>query len=267
MKFIKQTLWLLVIFNITSCSIEKDKDVLPFHSHNDYEQSHPFTTAFNARFKSIEADLYRVGDSLYVAHDLDEISKGKTLRSLYLEPLSKAYAEKQFLAYVKRPLFLLLDIKRESHKVYPLLDSILSEYQNILMVYNDGIVEKGVVQVIISGDRPTELMQKQKQRFAFIDGVIAQIDKNYTNDFIPLYSDNWATFFRWNGQGNLPKEEVKKIEKYASMVGDRKAYLRFWNTPNATKEQRENIYKVLSQFDNIIIGTDDIKEARGFLKK
>ena len=57
------------------------------HSHNDYCQNVPFYTAYSARCASIEADIYLVNGELYVAHERDEITPVRTLRTLYLEPI------------------------------------------------------------------------------------------------------------------------------------------------------------------------------------
>ena len=59
------------------------------HSHNDYEQKIPFLTAYNAEFGSIEADIFLQNDSLYIAHDTEELKLHRTLREYYLELLVK----------------------------------------------------------------------------------------------------------------------------------------------------------------------------------
>ena len=59
------------------------------HSHNDYEQKVPFLTAYNAEFGSIEADIFLQNDSLYIAHDTEELKVHRTLREYYLELLEK----------------------------------------------------------------------------------------------------------------------------------------------------------------------------------
>ena len=66
---------------------QKNTKILPAHSHNDYEHNRPLFDALDCKFKSIEADVYSVGDSLFVAHDSDKIKPGRTLCRLYLEPL------------------------------------------------------------------------------------------------------------------------------------------------------------------------------------
>ena len=69
------------------------------HSHNDYEHQNPLFDALSYNFKSIEADVYAVGDSLFVAHDFDEIKPGLTLRKLYLEPLKNELSKNNGSVY------------------------------------------------------------------------------------------------------------------------------------------------------------------------
>jgi alkaline phosphatase len=54
------------------------------HSHNDYENPTPFFVAFDNGFGSIEADIFAIGDSLFVAHNKQNIKPGRTLKNLYL---------------------------------------------------------------------------------------------------------------------------------------------------------------------------------------
>ncbi len=61
------------------------------HAHNDYEHDRPLYDALDHRFKSVEADIWLVDGELVVAHDAEDVpqaaEQGRTLRSLYLEPL------------------------------------------------------------------------------------------------------------------------------------------------------------------------------------
>lgn len=65
----------------------------PAHAHNDYLQKRPLFDALENGFRSLEADVFSQGDSLYVAHDRKDIQQGRTLRKLYLEPLKKYFSE------------------------------------------------------------------------------------------------------------------------------------------------------------------------------
>ena len=61
--------------------------LLRAHAHNDYEHDRPLYDALDHGFTSVEADIHLVDGQLHVAHDSDEITPNRTLRSLYLEPL------------------------------------------------------------------------------------------------------------------------------------------------------------------------------------
>jgi len=57
------------------------------HAHNDYEHDRPLYDALSRGFKSVEADVWLVGGELLVAHDREDVRRGRTLESLYLAPL------------------------------------------------------------------------------------------------------------------------------------------------------------------------------------
>jgi hypothetical protein len=86
------------------------------HSHNDYEQPKPFYTAYNARFGSIEADIFLLENNsrLVVAHSRSEIQQHtRFLDSLYLRPLDSAVQANKGFPYqdTSRSLQLLIDCK------------------------------------------------------------------------------------------------------------------------------------------------------------
>src|ERR1044072_6101637 len=83
------------------------------HSHNDYEQRVPLTTAYNEMFGSIEADIFWQNGELLVAHKKEELVTHRTLEDLYLKPL-KAYVEKNkgyIYADTSRSLQFMIDLK------------------------------------------------------------------------------------------------------------------------------------------------------------
>ena len=59
------------------------------HAHNDYEHDRPLYDALDHGFKSVEADIYLVGDQLLIGHDPTDLTPERTLQSLYLDPLKK----------------------------------------------------------------------------------------------------------------------------------------------------------------------------------
>lgn len=261
----KNSFYIGVFFLLISCAKDlREGSSIPVHSHNDYLQEIPLSAALGKNFKSIEADIYKVGDSLFVAHDFDNIQQGRTLRQMYLNPLQKQITKQP----VDYELFLLVDIKRGGKNIYSTLETILESYKNILTYYEKGRVIEKSVRIILSGDRPKELMLQRKKRYTFLDGRISQLEDEKIKNLMPIYSGNWENYFTWNAEGSIARSEKQKLEKLVAEAKKRNAFLRFWNAPNASFEQRENLRKILSKYKNIIIGTDDIEEiALFFVKK
>ena len=161
MNFSKRiTLGLLIVFTIIGGLTNNAKaQVLPAHAHNDYLHERPLLDAVDCKFKSIESDVFEVGDSLFVAHDFDKVAPGRTIRELYLNPLRKLVKENKGSVYGNgKEIILLVDFKSEGLKTYKLLHSILEDYTDILTYYKSGKKKQGAVQVIVSGNRPLKYM-------------------------------------------------------------------------------------------------------------
>ena len=133
---ISNWLFLLFLFQSILCEAVSNDTVkapLPAHAHNDYEHERPLFDALENGFRSIEADVFAVNDSLYVAHMRKDIKPGRTLRALYLEPLLKCFSEDRLSIYDSAsPLILLIDIKDNGLTTYQQMDHILNDFQEIL---------------------------------------------------------------------------------------------------------------------------------------
>ena len=130
------------------------------HSHNDYEQPRPFHLAWEQGFGSIEADVYRVGDELLVAHNRPDARPDRTLRSLYLDPLAAAlHAERRRRPFSPlRRLQLLIDLKDST--AISLLVRQLQPYRKAFRS----------VRVVVSGERPPAARWPDYPGFIFFDG-------------------------------------------------------------------------------------------------
>ncbi|MBL8755991.1 MAG: hypothetical protein JNK15_22035, partial [Planctomycetes bacterium] len=62
------------------------------HGHNDYLQPVPLAKALELGLGSVEADVFLVDGELRVGHERWQLRPGRTLRSLYLEPLQRHVA-------------------------------------------------------------------------------------------------------------------------------------------------------------------------------
>lgn len=241
--------------------------VLPAHSHNDYEHERPLFDALDCYFKSIEADIYTVGDSIYVAHDFNQIKPGRTLRNLYLEPLKNQIIKNNGSVYGNgEEIILFIDIKDDALKTYQNLHRILTEYKSHLTSFENGKKNQGSIMVVVSGNRPFEFMQSQTIRYAGFDGRLENLDSGFSPDLMPVVSDNWSKYFSWDGTGKMPEEEKNQLKNFSEKAKNEGYILRFWNTPNRTPEQRKAVWTELKNAEVGLIGVDELKELQEFLK-
>lgn len=239
------------------------------HAHNDYEHKRPLLDALDHGFTSVEADIWLVFGELFVAHDAHEIEMGRTLESLYLNPLRERVRGNGGRVYAgsETPLTLLIDIKTQDEATYRVLHDVLTEYQDVLTRYLDGEVEQGAVAAIISGERPRDLMQAQAVRYAGYDGRIEDLGTDTPASFIPLISDNWTDLFTWTGEGEMPAAERGELERIVETAHAKGQRVRFWATPDEAGGAREALWRVLSEVGVDHINTDDLAGLETFLRR
>jgi hypothetical protein len=271
MNFSKRIgLSLLTVFVIVfGLSNNCNSQILPAHAHNDYLHEKPLLDAVDCKFKSIEVDVFAIGDSLFVAHDFNKIVPSRTIRNLYLDPLKELIKKNKGSVYGNgEEIILLVDFKSEGLETYKVLHEILEDYKKILTSYKSGKKKQGAVQIIISGNRPFDYMQEQKVRYAGYDGRINELDLGISSAFMPLVSDNWRNHFKWTGKGEMPADEKEKL-KIIMQKAQKNGYLiRFWATPDRPGDFRNNVWAELKKQKVDLIGTDDLKGLQSmFLNK
>jgi len=236
------------------------------HAHNDYRHARPLHDALAHGFNSVEADIFLVDDDLYVAHDRQNITRNRTLRSLYLDPLRKRIRQNNGRVYPNGlQLTLLIDIKSEAVSTYERLDSILAEYRDIFTSFGlNGRSNKAVL-AIISGNRPYDLMESQEFRHAGYDGRLTDLESSAPADLIPMISDNWTNHFNWNGTGEMPAKERHKLREIVQTAHRKGRRVRFWATPDNPSPAREAVWRELISSGVDLINTDDLRGLQQFL--
>jgi len=254
------------LFFIPTVFAQQNIFVLPAHSHNDYEHERPLFDALECNFKSIEADVYAIGDSLFVAHNSEDIKPGRTLRTLYLEPLKNQITKNNGSVYGNgEEVILFIDIKDDGLKTYQLLHKILENFKQDLTVFENGVKKTGSILVVVSGNRPFEFMQVQKIRYAGYDGRLENLESDISPNLMPVVSDNWPKYFKWDGIGEMPETEKQKLTELSKKAKQKGYVLRFWGTPNRTVEQRITVWTELKIAGVGLIGADDLGELQKFL--
>jgi hypothetical protein len=269
LRLISKLLFLLFLFRPIVCgAVSLDTVALPYpaHAHNDYMHERPLFDALENGFRSIEADVFTQGDSLYVAHDRKDITPGRTLRALYLKPLMEYISEDRKIIYDSAsPLILLIDIKDHGLTTYKLLDRILNDFREILCKVSHEDYVPGSVMVVVSGNRPIEYMNEQTQRFAFVDGRMKDLTEEYTPLLMPLISDRWTKYFSWMGKGDMPEKERTQLRLYVQQAHEKGQLIRFWATPDSSGKERQAVWTELLDAGVDLVNTDDLAGLRAFL--
>lgn len=234
------------------------------HAHNDYAHERPFWDAYEHGFCSIEVDIFRVGDELYVAHDRIELLKKRKLTELYLEPLKNVVKKNGGWVYPDRrePITLLVDIKANGPEVFKLLRETLLQYREMICCSEEGKYQKRAVKIIISGDRPKQQILDDPARIMAIDGRLSDLGSDIESDLLPLISDRWGSHFKWRGEGEMPDDERRKLRKYVKAAHRANRKVRFWAIPESPA-----VWQELLEAKVDFINTDALGKLRAFLLK
>lgn len=224
------------------------------HSHNDYEKPAPLTAAWEARATSVEADVFLVDGKLMVAHARNEIRPGRTLDSLYLQPLARLFDQHKDKVSPDRKysLQLLVDVKDEAVPTLKKLEEVIAPMRTRF----DRGINPMAVQLIISGNRPPVAAWIDYPPHLQFDGRPNEVYDAETLKHVALISDTFRNYSRWNGEGELPdrdKETLKRIIKRVHAYGKP---IRFWATPDTP-----NAWKQLAKLGVDFINTDKVKEC------
>ncbi|KAH0346005.1 hypothetical protein KCU81_g4056, partial [Aureobasidium melanogenum] len=181
------------------------RDVLPIpvHSHNDYWRRVPLYEALHYGCTGVEADVWHIGDELFVGHSTSSLTPNRTFRNLYVNPLI-ALLDKQnpqtsfantknhgvFDEDPDQTLVLLVDMKTDGPdtfvKVQEQLEGLRSK--GYLTYFNGTHTIPGAITVVGTGNTPFDLLTANTTyRDIFFD---APLDMLYEPSPISLSDTN-----------------------------------------------------------------------------
>ncbi len=234
------------------------------HGHNDYLQPVPLRAALELGFGSVEADVFLVDGELRVGHERWQLRPGRTLHSLYLEPLRAQVAANGGRVHADgRPFVLLVDIKADGAAVYRQLRQELVGFAPMLTRFVGDRIESGAVTVLLTGDRPRDLVAADAERFVAIDGRLRDLEAvpSPSVALVPWISDAWSRVSDWNGADEWMADEAARLSAIVARAHAQGRELRFWAAPD-----RPEAWAALLAAGVDRIGTDRPAAAAAFLR-
>ena len=236
------------------------------HAHNDYRHARPLFDALASGFTSIEADVILRNDTLYIAHDPEDIQGANTLQSLYLDPLLELYTTQGDAIYADWPtVYLMIDIKSHADSTFDVLHPTLLEYADMLTSWSADTKIERAVTVILSGNRPIRTVRSMSFRVVALDGRFEDLRKNESAHLFPWISENWADHFTWRGYGAMPEAEHVELLKIVQRAHLNNQLVRFWNTDTASPQARKALWHILLHSGVDLINTDDLAGLARYL--
>lgn len=189
--------------NVSHWPTDFTRDIVPVgcHSHNDYWRPVPLFSAIQAGCIGVEADVWLFDDELYVGHTTSSLTRQRTLRNLYIDPLIRIL-EKQnpttklhptvdqslqgvFDTDRSQSLILLIDFKTEGEATWNTVVEQLSPLRRrgYLTHFNGTDVVKGPVTVVGTGNTPFNMVAANTTyRDIFFDAPLEILAENYGMD-------------------------------------------------------------------------------------
>ncbi len=233
------------------------------HAHNDYLHARPLLDALEQGFGSVEADVFLVDGELLVAHSRLDLTADRSLKSLYLDPLSRRIQQQGGSVYGDgQPLTLLIDIKSDGEATYRALHELLLGYRHLLSQVENNALHPGPVQVIVSGERAIDAITASSPRLVGIDGRLADLDSQLPAHLLPLISDNWGLHFSWRGTGEMSAADRQKLSKFVEQAHRQRRRIRFWAIPDNPLAWRS-----LKDAGVDLINTDNLEGLGRFLRE
>ena len=267
-------LWVLIILGclpgaFANADDHSDREaqlapLMHVHAHNDYVHHRPLFDALDHGFASVEADIYLVDGQLLVAHDRDKVKPDITLQSLYLNPLNVRARKFGGRIYPNGDptFYLLIDAKSDTNETWAVLREVLANYSDLLTKFDGTKVEPRAVTVVLTGNRPRELLPQESVRLAGLDGQMPDLDKPNPNGIFLWMSEDWKHFFKWNGKGRFPDDEKTQLLDIVAKAHARNMKVRFWDSPESTHFWRE-----LRNDGVDLLNVDDLANAEKFLRQ
>jgi hypothetical protein len=182
-----------------------DSPPLPAYAHNDYANARPLWDALSMGFRGVEVDLFLVDGDLAAAHDRRAIRGGRSLTTLYLEPLRARLRQCGRIVAGPEPLLLNIELKERAPAAFDALAKALLQYSELFRSLGN---RPARVEVVLVGWHPS------RTRLAASAPLMLRVQQQVTsrspqhafdsNSVVRLVSLDYGKRIGWSGRGPPP---------------------------------------------------------------
>jgi len=249
------------------------------HSHNDYWRDVPLLTALSFGVKSVEADVWLVGKTLYVGHELAALTTERTFDSLYIQPLlsiiegqnpksqftvNQTSINGVFDTSSDTSLQLLVDMKTDGPSTLPFVWSALQPLRErgyLTTCVSNGTCTPAPVLVVGTGNTPLAGIQALSPRDVFFDAPLTGLNATFDITISPIASTDYQVAVGWSGIGSINETQLTAIQKLVADAHGLGIRARFWDTPGWPIAARNNIWSTLMDNGADWLNADDLEAA------
>jgi hypothetical protein len=176
----------------------RDVEPISCHSHNDYWRRVPIYEAIYYGCVGVEADVWLFDEELFVGHTTASLTKNRTLRTLYVDPLVRMldsmnlkpnygaditpqHINGVFDEAPDQTVVLLIDFKMDGRQQFPVVSSHLQAFRakNYLTHFDGEKVIPGPITVVATGNAPFDLITANTTyRDIFFDAPLDKLTDN-----------------------------------------------------------------------------------------
>ena len=203
------------------------------HAHNDYEHPRPLLDALDAKFESVEADVWLDGAEVGVSHGGAPF-KG-SLRALYLDPLAARVAANGGSVHGDgKAFYLWLDLKQGTAALQDLLATQLGGYDFLTRFDDSGVATEGAVTVVLTGDDAGKkaMVGRPAPRPYIRDSNSFSANDPPADGKWGYYAVNYYSFMQWDGAGTIPTTQRKQLENLINGAHANGRRIRLFSNPD-----------------------------------
>ena len=117
------------------------------------------------------------------------------------------------------------------------------------------------ITIVISGNKPYEMIKGETSRLVFIDNDLQEITTNPPYTYVyTMASCKYSKLVKWNGYGSFPQSQKEKLIHYIKLAHSRGEKVRLWASPDNVA-----VWKELLRCGVDLINTNKLVALKNFL--